>query len=68
MEAFFNETNRPTESEWLDAVKEVREGNVDAPLPKQPANSPRTVEVTILSGVGSPADNVLIEERPQLAA
>ena len=54
---FFSDTNPGYEHEWLDAVQAVRKHEVDAQgLPKVPAESPRTIEVSIKK-VFNAADN-----------
>jgi hypothetical protein len=46
VEQFFNETNRPTEEEWTQAVEDVRAGRVEADwMPKGKAEAPRHVRV-----------------------
>jgi hypothetical protein len=46
VEQFFNETNRPTEEEWAQAVEDVRAGRVEADsMPRRKAEAPRHVRV-----------------------
>ena len=46
VEKVFNDTNNPVLQEWDEAVTDVRAGRVNAPLPKQPAESERLIRVT----------------------
>ncbi len=67
VQAFFNDTNRPTENDWLAAVQEARAGKIIAEgIPKQPAESPRYVEVELKEHFS--ADDNIIEPKPAAAA
>ena len=65
--AFFEETNEPTEREWLEAVAEVRKGNVAADwLPTKPVDSCRLgMEVAPLEAFDSGLNAM---DQAQLAA
>lgn len=67
--AFFDETNLPTEKAWKDAVEEVRAGRIDAEgIPRQPAESPRFVEVNLKVTENLAPQNNAVEPEPALAA
>jgi len=63
---FFNDTNKPTVSEWEEAVTEVRSGRIDADwLPKRRAETRLYVEVTKLD---HPAPSENVPDEADLAA
>ncbi len=63
VDRFFKEINGPTEDEWATAVTEVRAGRITAEavsegFPKQSADSPRFVDIRVLTAF-KPKDNIL---------
>jgi hypothetical protein len=67
VERFFRETNNPTLAEWVEAVEEVRRGQIEADwLPKKSAKSTTDVEIVRLEHP-MPSVNAL-DEGAQIAA
>jgi len=63
---FFNAVNKPTASEWEEAVAEVRSGKIDADwLPKRRAETRLYVEVTKLD---HPVPSENVPDEAELAA
>lgn len=51
---WFGETNEPAQQDWFAAVEDVRAGRVAAELEREPADSPRRVEVDIVRRMPRP--------------
>lgn len=51
---WFAETNEPSQQDWLAAVEEVRAGRATAELEQKPADSPRWVEVNVVTRTPRP--------------
>jgi hypothetical protein len=64
---FLETANEPNLKDWIVATEEVRTGKVTADLPILSADTPTSIEVTVLGAKGSPQPLTFDPQQPQLA-